>query len=183
MHNTNINNPFNWIWKLENRDSYMFGGFNGKIVAECEIETERIEFVDKYYPDEDLYDWYQTESMREDELLRRSCLSHDELDNYLFANDGYAIHISNLKIFDKPLDLGQFQKKVKKWTFTEKDGQKTYVVMRKSITRAPQNMCNAYDHRGYHYVAISIRPEWICEILNGKKDIEVRRQVLNRMKG
>ena len=48
----------------------------------------------------------------------------------------------------------------------------------RALVKAPQNMCNAYDVYKNHYILISIRPEWLCKILNGEKTIEVRKKVL-----
>jgi hypothetical protein len=54
-----------------------------------------------------------------------------------------------------------------------------------SVERAPQNMQYVYDvnsdNPNEKKVLISIRPEWLCKILNGEKTIEVRRKVLKEM--
>lgn len=43
--------------------------------------------------------------------LEKSCLTYDEIANYIGANkNGYAWHISDLKIYDKPKELGEFWK-------------------------------------------------------------------------
>ena len=31
------------------------------------------------------------------------------------------------------------------------------------------------------YILISIRPEWLCKILNGEKTVEIRKKVLKEM--
>ena len=56
----------------------------------------------------------------------------------------------------------------------------------KYIDKAPQNMCfvlrlNQNEEYYDNYVLISIRPEWLCKILNGEKTVEVRKQVLKVM--
>lgn len=138
---------------------------NGTIVAECEIEVEEIYLAFKGMTIEE----YVTSHFRQKELLEHSCLTFDELDNYLQGKNGYALHISNLKVFDKPLT---FEK-----NYIYKD-----IFENKILNKAPQNMCNVYDRFGNHYVLISIRPQWLCKELNREKDIEIRRQVLNYMK-
>lgn len=50
------------------------------------------------------------------------------------------------------------------------------------IKNAPQNMCYCEDEDGDKCVLISIRPEWLCKILNGEKTIEVRTSILNVLK-
>ncbi len=49
-----------------------------------------------------------------------------------------------------------------------------------TLKEAPQNMCRVFDTKD-NYVLISIRPQWLCKILNGEKSIEVRRKVLKGM--
>ena len=41
-------------------------------------------------------------------VARESCLYFDDLQKYLGENVGYAWHISDLKIYDKPRELGEF---------------------------------------------------------------------------
>lgn len=48
--------------------------------------------------------------------------------------------------------------------------------------KAPQNMMRVIDAYGDdEYILISVRPEWLCKILNGEKTIEVRKKVLKEM--
>ena len=51
------------------------------------------------------------------------------------------------------------------------------------IQKAPQNMmwCFDKDNNYKMKVLISIRPEWMCKILNGEKTIEIRKKVLRGM--
>ena len=144
---------------------------NGKIVAECEVETEEIDYYFHYEPPVDIgvgvlpefeeegYVRRRFENYNGDnKLFEESCLSYDQLDEYLKQKDGYALHISNLKIFDKPKELNDY-----------------------NIEKAPQNMMRIFDANGNKYILISIRPEWLCKILNGDKTIEVRKKVLKEM--
>ena len=147
---------------------------NGKIVAECDFDVEKI-----YYSP--MFCNYTTWSLGKDELLNKSCLTFDELKDYLGTKDvignngynGYAIHIKNLHIFDKPIDIRNYYNIA---TRTMAD-----CMNQKALLKAPQNMCNAYDVYKNHYILISIRPEWLCKILNGEKTIEVRKKVLKEM--
>lgn len=43
-------------------------------------------------------------------VARESCLYFDDLQKYLGENVGYAWHISELKIYDKPKELSEFKK-------------------------------------------------------------------------
>lgn len=130
---------------------------NGKIVAECEVETEEIK-LSAYSDYEDKIYLFDTPTLTNDELTEKSWLCNDELDNYLINEKGYALHISNLKIFDKPKELHEY-----------------------NIIKAPQNMMRVFDANGNKYILISVRSEWLCKILNGEKTIEVRKKVLKEM--
>ena len=145
---------------------------NGKIVAECDFEVEEITHGYGKYGE-----YYQTKTLGLMSLREHSCISSDELSKYLKHGDvvskvGYAIHIKNLNVFDKPKELRDFYK-------VEKTGG---AEPARNLIKAPQNMCYAFDCYG-KYVVISVRTEWACKILNGEKTIEVRKQVLNCMKG
>ena len=49
------------------------------------------------------------------EIARQSCLDYDDMVSYLGNKDGYGLHITDLKIYDKPKELSEFyvHKKVK----------------------------------------------------------------------
>ena len=42
-------------------------------------------------------------------VLEQTCLQDYEIDEYLGAKDGYGWHISDLVIYDKPKELGEFE--------------------------------------------------------------------------
>ena len=42
-------------------------------------------------------------------VLEQTCLEDYEIDEYLGKKDGYGWHISNLKIYDQPKELGEFK--------------------------------------------------------------------------
>lgn len=150
---------------------------NGKIVAECDYEVEEIcsEKLDNGVGYEPLF---YTETT--DNISKESCLTQYEIENYLGCKAGgevvgYAIHIKNLNIFDKPRDLEEYEDE---WEYP--------------LEKAPQNMRRCYSTlysnieadmpiRTDSYILISIKPEWLCKILNGEKTIEVRKKVLREM--
>lgn len=74
-----------------------------------------------------------------DKLYKESCMSDIELDRYFKPKQlgfnftyGYAIHISDLEIFDEPKELSEFMV-VSKKTLPPKN---KYI-----LTKAPQNYC------------------------------------------
>ena len=118
--------------------------------------------------------FYFTKTLNKNEVYEKSCLDINQLFNYLGEKGGYAIHIKNLNIFNKPRELSDYYK------------SNDYCKSWQPITKAPQNMMNAYDidlEKGVYWkILISIRPEWLVKILNGEKKIEVRKKVLKEMK-
>lgn len=163
-------NPFN-TYNTNERGSCGYT-LNGKIVAECDFEVEDLRIID----DDPLgaY-WYETKTLSENEVLEKSCLTGDELFDYLGEdNEGYAIHIKNLHIFGKPRELSDYLNN-KYWNSHFGNDR---------VSKAPQNMIRVYklkDIEWEEYILISIQPQWLCKILNGEKTIEVRKKVLKEM--
>ena len=113
------------IWDDDRKN--INGPFNGKVIARfwCD-KVEEIDLVDRW-------DWeYETETKREDDLLNYSCLTREELDNYLKEKLGYAIHFNELEIFDRPKYLTEYYK-----SYVETEKGIYYQV----LTKAPQNYC------------------------------------------
>ena len=149
---------------------------NGKIVAECDFEVEEIKYFDDDFGEGELY----TETLNIEELEERSCVGRNDLSFYLankYSYKGYAIHIKNLHIFDKPKELNEYYGLIPKKVNTLNGS----CYINESIDNAPQNMMYAIDDNDNEYVLISIQPQWLCKILNGEKTIEVRKQVLKEM--
>lgn len=108
---------------------------NGKVVARfwCD-KVEEIYFV--IYCDSNAL---ETDNIHMSQLLKSSCLTKEELGNYLCPNKeglfswgktyGYAIHISKLEVFEKSKELKEFhQTKRKYWE-------------EKNVQKAPQSWC------------------------------------------
>ena len=139
---------------------------NGKIVAECDFEVEEIELPNTYSD----FSYILSMQSEIESICCNSCLSKEELYNYLNNKSGKAIHIKNLHIFDEPKELSDY-KYLRKTFFGP-------------LGNAPQNMMYAYELNEYELikkVLISIQPQWLCKILNGEKTIEVRKKVLKEM--
>lgn len=151
-------------FKLSNKP--VLNSLNGKVVAECEVETEEIR-LSEYSDYEELDYKYDTPTLSNNELVDKSWLGNDKLDIYITNEHAYALHIKNLKIFDNPKELFEYH--------YYKNGNYT------SVQKAPQNMMKVYDKQGNSYIAISIRSPWVCRIFNGEKEVEVRNAVLKEM--
>ena len=170
-------------FKLSNKPPVL-DSLNGKIVAECEVETEKIVLLQKGS--------YYTPTLNTKELLEKSCLTKKQLSEYLNNKCGYALHIKNLKMVHSPTGsvyasgLKMIDRnKENTQAVIERFKNKNFVAF-KYIDKAPQNMCfvlrlNQNEEYYDNYVLISIRPEWLCKILKGEKTIEVRKKVLKEM--
>ena len=181
--------------KNEHVSPYEYGSaiLNGFIVAECDYDVEELEMVAAY--DEYDYDFdYQTYKTPLNQILKSSHLTFDELCSYLKYKDGYAIHLTNLHIFDKPKRLTQLTKMnwqenieacVKRKGFCNfgfsSKGDKWIGCIKAQLDKAPQNMMKVIDWNGENCILISIKSEWLCKILNKEKTIEVRKRVLKEM--
>ena len=74
---------------------------NGKVVAEFTLDD-----VGEFYVFENGsvqgWNWFG---------LERGCLTYEQISEYIGLNKkGYAWHIDNLKIYDKPKELSEFKK-------------------------------------------------------------------------
>lgn len=86
-------------------EHYAYGDeeLNGKVVARFYCDN-----VEELFTDEDGFSYY-TDTIQEDyKVSKLACLDDADIDNYLIGGSGYAVHISNLEIFDKPKELNEF---------------------------------------------------------------------------
>lgn len=88
---------------------------NGKVVASFivdKVEEIKLEEYDDYNYSHYSSMNFETKTLKEDDLCKRSCLTADELDEYLGLYKekdvyGYAIHISDLEKFYEPKELSE----------------------------------------------------------------------------
>lgn len=76
---------------------------NGKVVAKFTLN--KVERFDVPYPA-----WFYEVKDKLQHITNGSCLNLMSLHHYLKNNSGYAWHIENLQIFDKPMELIQLKK-------------------------------------------------------------------------
>lgn len=153
---------------------------NGKIVAECDFEVE----------------WCDTSwccsNFIEHKGLEKSCLTKEQLFDYVKGrNEFYVINIKNLHIFDTPKELDDFTTRTPvdydsiicdSCTNFNSDCKKCrYSYDYQQVIKAPKNMMKVCEWDIEDKVLISIKPEYLCKILNGEKTIEVRKKVLKEM--
>ena len=109
---------------------------NGKIIGEfvCDkiylVDNQGGRFVAANEP----------ESVTND-LARQSCLTYNDMANYLGNRDGYAWHISNLVIYDKPKSLEMYPT----GKIARDCGCGGYIVYDKILTRPLRGWCYTRD--------------------------------------
>lgn len=120
---------------LINRGDFL----TGMVVAR--FWCDKVEEI-TYYPKKP-FDRYGTPYRATYDLLIESCLEYDELDKYLNKNNGYAIHITKLEIFDKPREISEFKyyKKFSEVDYMLPIPRKETCERLVTLTRAPQSWC------------------------------------------
>lgn len=131
---------------------------NGKVIGE--FVCNRIDEW-KYLPDgfveEENEKMYYINSAEGD----ATCLTYDEIENYGKGKTLYGWHISDLKIYDKPIELGKFDApcpienhncehclrygKPYTWAFNDDTGK---IYCTRKLTRPPQSWCYVEELKG-----------------------------------
>lgn len=68
-------------------------------------------------------------------ILKKSCLTQEQILNYVNGKDLYALRIEDLKIYDEPKELREFSHEVKYGNWFHKE----------PLTRPPQSWCYVND--------------------------------------
>jgi hypothetical protein len=131
---------------------------NGKILIQCDVEVEKI-----YLKETNIEAWLETKTLSEEQLREKSCLRLDELYHYLNEDKGYAIHFKNIDILEKPRDVSECDQ---------------YRRPALHLKHLPRNMCECYNYYGWWNILITLTPKEMCNVLNGKQTIIVRKEIL-----
>lgn len=130
----------------QENENYMLGK-RGKVIGE--FVCDKIEEFHEYELSP-CKKFYEFEKARLDLFLKESCLSYNEVCDYRknlpYYKPLYGWHISDLKIYDKPKELGEF----KRWNRTEENVPCAHTKWLYSdckdckscnLTRPPQSWC------------------------------------------
>lgn len=123
---------------------------NGKVVAEFEASAEIIE--------SNQFSIRFTKTLNAFELEERSCLTQKQIGDYLVDDDnspilGTAVHIHDLKAFDKPKELKEFRHPCKRpeigdcETCFRRGLRGLGCHLGTSIEKAPQSWCYAEEKK------------------------------------
>lgn len=110
--------------------------YNGKGKVVARFWCDRVENLYEYQIDGYGSDYeIASDTLKQEELLKECCLTYDQLSDYLGdINNGKAIHVTKLEIFNKPKELYKF-KVAKPFVYT--NGTKGTIYY--PLTRAPQS--------------------------------------------
>lgn len=112
------------------------GGFlTGMVVAKFTLNkvSEYVNGVNWKYLQKGAgsYDDFET-------ILKPSCLTEEELSNYVEDLSFYGWHIDNLVIFDKPKELSEFKQPIDRYGKVNWNTNGNYYAL---LTKAPQSWC------------------------------------------
>ena len=86
----------------------MYSGYDGQGKVVAKFTLNKVEEI-----------WWTPSKENPKDLFGKSCLTKEQIKSYLNGNIGYAWHIDNLEIFDKPKELSEF-KYLKKYSNCDK---------------------------------------------------------------
>lgn len=98
------------------REKYVFGMHKARIIKHYRDEG-RGKVIGEFICDK--AERFSVGSLRSDDIEKLACLSYNDIINYFYkpeeldgktAKQGFAWHISDLKIYDKPKELREFRK-------------------------------------------------------------------------
>lgn len=122
---------------IKNHDAEIL---NGKVVAKFTLNK-----VDEILNMVIGYAMYNKSQEHLDKVMKKSCLTNNQLEKYLNKKDGYAYHIDNLVIFDKPMELSDFYKSRFEPNKITDAYEKTFHDLSKyRVTKAPQSWQYVY---------------------------------------
>lgn len=134
----NLKTPFKcYIYCTRGNDANRLRGAQGKIIGEftCDAIT-RV----------NICGFWNDSGKQLDNRLKETCLTSEELCDYLGEKAGYGWHISNLKIYDTPRELSEFRKACPNSWYCEScamywENNGTCGNESLQIKSAPQNWC------------------------------------------
>lgn len=134
---------YEWLYRVDNNGYGKARSWHGKVIGEfiCD-KAER----------------FSVGSLRSDDIEKLACLSYNEMINYFYkpeeldgktVKQGFAWHISDLKIYDKPKELSEFYKPCEEKYYCE-------VCKHGSIIIPPDEEEYALYHGGFyeHYETV-----------------------------
>ena len=111
-------------------------GFNGKVIGKFTLK--KTEQIHSYLEPEQ---WYMTNDTSGADLMKKSCLTFKELDDYLLSGWGYAWVIDKVKPFESAKPLNNYLVPSHQVSGIGFKGEKKTFTVLKPLTKAPQSWC------------------------------------------
>ena len=124
-----LENDGTWSYSRKQKYTYVR---NGKVAARFNATADKFEW-DSCGRDNDGY-WLENGNKLD---LKPTCLSYEELFDYIKGGEGTDIHINDLEIFDKPKELSDFEHQVVYENIYT--NEKRY--LREPLRKAPRSWC------------------------------------------
>ena len=118
---------------------------NGKVIGEfvCDKVYDFVQFGAGIVVVDPLAD---CELIEKQDVFNMTCLTEEQICDYIGTKDGYCWHISDLVIYDKPKELSKFSNGSSKFEFSDtKDG---FPLKLSGMTRPPQSWCYVESEGG-----------------------------------
>lgn len=97
---------YEWLYRVDNNGYGKAQSWHGKVIGE--FVCDKVYLIKNQGSRFSVADEEQSVT---NEIARQSCLDYDDMVSYLGNKDGYGLHITDLKIYDKPKELSEFRKK------------------------------------------------------------------------
>lgn len=113
------------------------GELNGLVVAKCVVdEYTEIGFDDDYGA------FIRGNNLCYEEIIEKSCVTNVEFEEYFYGKGGFALHLTQVEMLDKPLQVGEFHS----WNFNKWHEGRHWIP----LTRAPQSYQKVKAPEGFH---------------------------------
>ena len=131
-----------WRYRIYGNNTYYSAGctsnigndVNGKVV--CRFWVDKVDTIIRsgmgYYVE-------GQDRAYTNRLANQSCLTFDDLQKYFGDEEGRAIHISKLEIFDKPKELAEFHYYKKRLIDCGRDCPPYFDEVKTQVRKAPQS--------------------------------------------
>lgn len=123
------------------RSAIVVGGeiANGKVIGE--FVCDKIYNLQEHVAYGGLYYYNDQDGMPNTELIKKTCLSNFEIDDYGKGKPLYGLHISQLKLYDEPKELSEFKKGCNDMFDPQFGSYCVYCEEKCNIKRPPQSWC------------------------------------------
>ena len=159
-----ISNGYDWyeLHREKPENSFVF---NGTIVGEIDYEIEAVQHYTMVRHDK-LFGYYKTNSLKEKELLAKSCLSKSQLHQMVSEQEpdiviecvAIAYVIQSFHVYENPKTLDMLTN-----------------ISKEKVTNLSYNM-KVIDDKGCETTILELTPQEMFNLLNGNQTVIIRKR-------